>query len=90
MSEDFEPVAVRVFPCTDGQYRFCDASRAKVDTSGVAYETKAEATRGAIEAARSEGHEIAYLIGSGVSRSVAERLKVKVHRSVRHEFKAKR
>jgi hypothetical protein len=84
MSEDFEPVVVRVFACTDGTYRFCDARRAKVDTSGVAYESKPEATRAAIEAARDEGHEIEYLIGGGVSRSVAERCKIKVHRSVRH------
>ncbi len=84
MSEDFEPVAIRVFPCTDGQYRFCDAARGKVDTSGVAYESKAEATRAAIDAARNEGHEIRYLVGDGVSRSVAERCRVKVHRSVRH------
>lgn len=83
MCEDFEPVTVRVFPCSDGRYRFCDASRAKADVSGIAYDTKPEATRAAIEAARSEGHEIKYLVGDGVSRSVAERCHVKVHRSVR-------
>ena len=84
MCEDFEPVAVRVFQCTDGTFRFCDADRGRVDTSGIPYTTKAEATRAAIRAARSEGRDIEYLIGGGVSRSVAERLRVKVHGSVRN------
>lgn len=76
--EDFEPVGVRVFIRSDGQYGFCDASRGRLDCSGVAYDSPADATRAAIAAARNEGRDVAYLIGDAVSQHVASQYHVTV------------